>query len=164
MKNYFLILFVLVLQKSNLTAQVSDWLWAKGAGTVNTESSNGVCTDANGCSYITGSFQNANISFDSIVLTNQGGNDYFIAKYDGSGNVIWAQSAGGIYDEAGADIVSDASNNVYVTGYFSSPSITFGSFTLNSLNPGSLDIFIVKYNPSGNVVWAQCAGGTTPDG
>jgi len=46
---------------------------------------------------------------------------------------------------------------VYVTGQFSSSSITFGSTILP--NAGLGDIFLVKYDINGNVLWAKSAGG-----
>jgi hypothetical protein len=55
----------------------------------------------------------------------------------------------------------DAAGKPYVTGYFKSPTITFGSFTLT--NTGSEDLFLVKYDASGNVLWAKSAIGTESD-
>ena len=48
-----------------------------------------------------------------------------------------------------------------MTGFFSSPTITFGSYTL--IKNGDINIFIVKYDPSGNVIWAKSACGTNED-
>jgi hypothetical protein len=83
----------------------------------------------------------------------------FIVKYDPSGNVLWAKSAVGprfdIY------ISTDASGNILVTGEFTSPTITFGATTLT--NSGSYDIFVVKYDPSGNVLWAKSVAGERQD-
>ena len=82
-------------------------------------------------------------------------------KYDASGNVLWAKSAGGTsYDEAGGVSV-DANDDVLVTGYFFSATITFGATTLTNADNsgGTADIFIVKYDGSGNLLWAKRAGG-----
>jgi len=43
----------------------------------------------------------------------------------------------------------DTSGNVYMIGDFSSPTITFGSFTLINSGTGSNNIFIAKYNAGG---------------
>src|ERR1043166_8324856 len=74
---------------------------------------------------------------------------------------LWAKSAGGNYDDYGYSIIADASGNIIVTGSFRSPFIIFGTDTLT--NAGSLNIFIVKYDGSGNVLWAKSAGGTLDD-
>ena len=75
-------------------------------------------------------------------------------------NWQWAKSAGGSYYDYGVGIVEDGAGNSYVTGNFGSPSITFGSTTLtNADNTGNTsDMYIVKYDAGGNVVWAKGAG------
>lgn len=70
----------------------------------------------------------------------------------------WSRSAGGALSDTGPSIAVDGSGNTYMTGIFESPSITFGPYTL--LNSGSFDIFVVKYDPDGNVLWAASAAGT----
>jgi hypothetical protein len=80
-----------------------------------------------------------------------------------SPNWKWAKSAGGLADDFGNSITTDASGNVYVTGYFLSATITFGSYTLTNANTSSADFFIVKYDALGNVLWAKRAGGTLGD-
>ena len=110
---------------------------------------------------MTGAFYSSYITFGSTILTNRGGGDIFVVKYDPSGNVLWAKSAGETGGEWGLGISTDASGNIVVTGGFGSPSITFGSTILT--NGGIANIFVVKYDPSGNVLWAKSAGGTGDD-
>lgn len=49
----------------------------------------------------------------------------------------------------------DNNGDVIVTGYFTVDSIVFGNVTL--LNPNNTSMFVVKYDASGNVVWARAA-------
>jgi hypothetical protein len=137
-----------------------NFIWSKRAGGNNYDESFSIATDSTGHFYITGEFSSTTISFDSYVLTNaaiSNTEDFFIAKYDSSGNVIWAKSAGGYNNDEGLSIVADASGNSYVTGRFFSSSITFGSITLPLW--GSCNVFVVKYDPGGNVVWAKRPAG-----
>ncbi len=61
----------------------------------------------------------------------------------------WAKSNGGsVYDFA-QSISPDTNGNVYVTGGYAS-NVTFGSYTLT--NEG---VFVVKYDSTGNVIWAK---------
>jgi len=159
----FVVLFFLIVK--DISAQANDWIWAKGAGGISNDYSNAVCTDASGNVYATGTFQGSSITFGNFTLYNTGtGNlDIFVVKYDASGNVLWAKSGGGASMDYAYGICCDASGNVYITGWFRSPSVTFGIITLNnSDNAGNLnpaDIFIVKYDADGNLQWAQSAGG-----
>jgi hypothetical protein len=136
-------------------------LWAKSAAGSTYDGGVGISTDLSGNVFITGYFASGSITFGTTSLTNKGGSDIFIVKYDASGNVIWAKSAGGSGFDRGVGISTDASSNVFVTGYFSDYTGTFGTTTLN--NAGNPDIFIVKYDASGNVIWAKSAGGLGDD-
>ena len=135
--------------------------WAKSAGGTSSDWGAGISTDASGNVLVTGYFGSPSITFGTTTLTNAGTNDMFIVKYDASGNVLWAKSEGGTSYDYGYGISTDASGNVLVTGYFGSPSITFGTTTLT--NAGDADIFIVKYDASGNVLWAKSVGGTSAE-
>ena len=100
----------------------------------------------------------------SSTLTSTNGN-LFIAKYDASGNVLWAKSTAGAGDDGtGNSVSADAGGNVFVTGYFTSPTLTFGITTLTNAGGGGgsfpYDIFIAKYDAGGNVLWAKSVGGT----
>ena len=71
---------------------------------------------------------------------------------------LWAQSAGGIFNEArGERGVCDNNGHVIGAGTYSCPEITFGGITLQ--NNGGDDLFLVKMDTAGNVLWATGAGG-----
>ena len=55
--------------------------------------------------------------------------------------------------------VCDAAGNTFVTGFFSGQA-TFGTNVLTgSGGYGSDDVYLVKYDAAGNVLWARRAGG-----
>jgi hypothetical protein len=145
-------------------------VWAKAAIFA---SPNAITSDASGNLFITG-YYNGTALFDNLSLTNSNTNpsiintsDIFIVKYSAAGNALWAKKAGGIADVDGfhledwaTDISCDAIGNLYITGTFASPAITFGSTVLT--NPNSsyfLDqinkFFIAKYSPTGTALWAK---------
>jgi hypothetical protein len=138
-------------------------LWIKSAGGQSDDSMESISTDADGISLITGIFYSTSISFGATSLINAGLGDLFITKLDSSGNFIWAKSAGGISDDSGANIAIDGNGNVIVTGSFASPTITFGTITLINAYPFGSDIIVVKYDGSGNVLWAMSSGGDDTD-
>ena len=130
-------------------------LWAKRAGGTGNDNGWSVSADASGNAFVAGYFSSPKIIFGLDTLTRAGSNDMFIAKYDSNGNVLWAKRAGGTGDDESWSASADASGNVFVTGYFTSPKIIFGSDTLTHAG-----IFIAKYDANGNVLWAHSAGGT----
>ncbi|MBI4646145.1 MAG: T9SS type A sorting domain-containing protein [Bacteroidia bacterium] len=121
-----------------------DWLWAKSAGGSSNDYCESITTDVNNNVIVTGSFYSSTITFGTYTLTNAStdNSDIFIVKYDLSGNVLWAKSAGGGSSDDGSSITTDANNNVIVTGSFGSSTITFSSDTLT--NAGNYDIFVAK--------------------
>ena len=150
-------------------------IWVKGFGGNTAFNGNGTGTgiaiDGSGNLYITGLFTGTGMTFGSTTLTTNDTSAYsvgeiFITKLDGSGNVMWAKSAGGAVQEMPTGICVDASSNVFITGYFVSSVITFESTTLTSTNNSGLyadDVFIAKYNSSGSLQWAKIAGGSSLD-
>jgi hypothetical protein len=136
-------------------------LWAKRAGGTSYDVANCVTTDTKGNIIVAGVFQSSNITFGFTTLTNSGNWDIFIVKFSPSGNVIWAKKAGGSSGDMVYGVSADVNGNIIITGYFQSPTITFGTTTLT--NSGVYDVFVAKYDSLGNVIWANKAGGSSWD-
>lgn len=68
----------------------------------------------------------------------------------------WVRGVGGPSNDAFADMVMDATGNVYVTGEFGS-AVEIGNTTLTTF--GSLDILVAKFDAQGGLVWATHFGG-----
>lgn len=145
-----------------------NFVWAKPIGSAgdpfyDSHSCRAVSTDANGNSYITGSFSNT-VSFGSINLTSAGYSDIFVAKTDASGNFLWAKQIGSFYDtEEGQGITQDASGNIYVTGiYRGTTNFNTSGGIANLTTKGSVDVFVLKLDTYGNFISAVGLGGTGP--
>lgn len=137
--------------------------WVKSYGGYSNDKARAIAVDPAGNIYITGEISTT-ATFGSITVTSAGGEDIFIAKLDGNGNALWAMSAGSANDEGGKGICADATG-VYVTGYFSGTA-SFGASSLTSDNtvaPTFADVFLGKWDPSGNMVWLKQAGGDYDD-
>lgn len=144
-----------------LNCYSQNWIWAKGAYSMPGVAENigqSVCTDAYGNVIVTGYFNNSNIIFDSVQLTNPGLVNLFIAKYDSSGNVLWAKSALSFWVD-GNSVSTDKEGNIYVTGNCLDDTLTFDSLTVGA--PGFDNVFIAKFDPNGNILWAKLAGAPT---
>lgn len=75
-------------------------------------------------------------------------------------NYSWIFNAGGNGDDQATATATDASGNIFITGYFTG-TVSFGSTSLTSA--GDKDLFLVKLNSSGVVQWATKGGGTAAD-
>ncbi|MEO8148938.1 MAG: T9SS type A sorting domain-containing protein [Bacteroidia bacterium] len=159
--NFVLIAILICTFASNSFSQTPGWQWGRNAIGNDYDQGDAAATDLNGNVIVAGYYASDTLIFANDTLINSGiGNDeIYVAKYDSSGNVLWALSAGGSGDDKASAVATDASGNIYVTGYYYSPAITFGTYTLT--NAGVVgDIFIVKYDAQGNVLWAKGEGGT----
>ena len=72
----------------------------------------------------------------------------------------WVQNSGGESSDQAYCISSDNDGNVYVSGWFSG-NAHFGDIVLSS--EGGKDIFIAKYNSSGELLWVKKAWGAADD-
>ena len=124
-----------------------------------TATGNSICIDnLNNC-YITGKFSGT-ATFGTHNLTALGSQDIFVTKYDSSGNCIWAKRAGGDFtccysNDCGYAIATDNSGNIYFTGSIVD-TVDFDAFNfIASAN----DVFIAKYDTSGNALWVKQATG-----
>ncbi len=137
-------------------------VWARGAGGTGHDRGTAVATDASGNIYVTGYFESATITFDTITLNNLSMySDMFLAKYDAAGNIVWAKSAGSMYNDGANAIAVDDAGNILVAGYFQAASMSFDTTTIN--NQGNFDMFVVKYSSSGNVLWVDGRGGNNEE-
>ena len=87
---------------------------------------------------------------------NAGREDAFVAKYDSAGNPLWAQQLGTSGEDWGISVAVDASGNSYVAGS------TRGGLDGNT-SAGAYDLFLAKYDPSGNKQWTRQFGSATND-
>lgn len=133
-------------------------LWAKNTKSKKQDYGNSIAIDISNNIYLTGTYVSDTILFDFDTLYNtapvvSGIQNFFLAKYNSSGNLLWVKSA----DTAVGNCVAiDSYGNAIVTGYYGQTT-TFDGHSLSG--PGYTDIFLVKYDSSGNVLWAKSEGG-----
>lgn len=152
MKNLH-ITFILLLICHSTFGQTLQWI--KQLGSPNrVNDGNAIATDAAGNFYVTGRFQGTT-NFGGITLT-PAGIDIFVAKYNSLGALQWVKQAGGSGAfNYGYGIAVDNEGNVYVTGYIAAAT----DFSGTNLTPvGNNDVFVAKYNNSGDFQWVIHAG------
>jgi hypothetical protein len=126
--------------------------WARSAGSYESERSYGIAVKANGTSYITGYYGQTSDFSGSTLTYHGGGVDGFIAGYNASGTLVLLTNFYSEDYQAAYGIALDAANNIYITGLAEGYTV----FDNDTLTPhGSYDMFVAKYNSSGNVQWVR---------
>lgn len=152
-------LVLLATATAHIASAQVQWGWARNGVGDGYDQALAVATDPAGNVIAAGNFTSDSIRFGAITLQNHtpGDDDLYVVKYDAAGNVLWARSAGAALDDKATAVTTDADGNVYLAGYFYSPTITIGTYTFtNAGNVG--DILVVKYDPDGTVLWATREG------
>ncbi|HTB32465.1 MAG TPA: T9SS type A sorting domain-containing protein [Bacteroidia bacterium] len=140
------------------------WLWAKdGSGTGNGEGFS-VAIDREDNAFLTGYILGSQKFGSDSVNCNPYPGNAFLVKYDKNGNALWAKApTSSLHSNSKADVVAtDSKGNSFISGFFTD-TVNFGGYPLFTKNyvVGNVgDIFLAKYDPNGNVLWAKA--GITP--
>jgi len=141
--------------------------WVKQIGGTSFDSGKSIALDITGNVYLTGSFiGSVDFNHGSAVkiFTSLGSTDIFVSKFDSEGNFIWAKQMGGNSDDEGFYLCVDGSGSTYVTGsFFTTCNLDPGVSNSNVTSNGQVDIFISKFDQSGNFVWGKAFGGIRVD-
>ncbi len=164
MKKY-LSSFVFLLSVLQVFAQTEEWEWCRSFGGIGTDEITCSVLDNYGNTFFAGYFYKE-LDLDNYNLNANGDYDAFVAKIDVDGNILWAKSIGGGYNEDNivpdyaVDIFIDRSGNACLTGIVHSCS-NIDTFSLK--NTASSDIFFIKMNPEGKILLADSFGNESND-
>ncbi|QSB26135.1 T9SS type A sorting domain-containing protein [Flavobacterium sp. CLA17] len=127
--------------------------WEKKYGGTGNDFARSIQQTADGGYMIAGS----TTSNDGDVSGNHGGADYWIVKLDAAGTIAWQKTYGGTsYDKA--ESIRQTSDGGYImVGY------AYSNNGDVSGNHGEADIWIVKIDATGTIVWQKSLGGTRDD-
>jgi hypothetical protein len=85
-------------------------------------------------------------------------------KTTSDGDLLWAHQLGGDNSDWVSSVATDSEGNIYATGGFSAEvdEVDFdpGPGVANLTSIGSRDAYLVKYTPSGDLVWVKQWGGS----
>ena len=96
-------------------------------------------------------------SDDFDISNTNGSYDFWVVKVDSFGNLIWEKSFGGEGIEVSYDIAKTSDNGFVVVG---------NTFSTNGdilLNHGESDMWMIKLDEEGNLIWEQTYGGSQFD-
>ena len=84
--------------------------------------------------------------------------DYHVIKFDSNFNIVWNKVYGGSKRDYAEGIIEDSQGNLLVIGESES---TNGDIEKNN---GDFDIFLIKINRDGNIIWSKNYGGSGYEG
>ncbi len=148
-----IISLLFLINFSTISGQLSfDWVKTAGAGSTWADIGRAIAVDDDNNIIIGGQIA-GNAQFDHITINTIDHQDFFVAKYDMNGDVLWVHGGGS--DEPGAhgydfvdDVEIDPNGNIYISGYIARNA----TFQSQEFQPGK-GAFICKMDPDGNLLW-----------
>jgi hypothetical protein len=126
-------------------------LWMSQFGTNGSDVGRGLAADGAGGFFLTG---NTNRNLVAGSGASMGGNDIFLARYDGAGQRYWIVQLGTALDDIGRAVIGDGAGGVYLTGD------TTGALVSSA---GERDAFLARYDAFGTQLWIRQIGTSADD-
>ncbi|MCC6816750.1 MAG: SBBP repeat-containing protein [Saprospiraceae bacterium] len=166
MKSYVFLLFFFLFAKS-ICSQEVIYSWVHSFGSTGIDAGNVILTDSKN-SVITCGYFRDQIDFDpgseELFLKSNGSADAFVTKLNQNSEVEWALHFGGKQIDQATAMAIDHENNIIVAGTFRE------GMDLTNLSPGLIltslafnDIFILKFNHRGILLWGTSLHGSLDD-
>jgi len=132
-----------------------------------------ICTDEQGNLIVFGFFHSDTMTIGGVTLANPafvgvtlGNQCIFLAKFSADGRLLWIKTGQSVFNPSGdylhpGGMALDASGNIYCASTFTKRTYLVPPYTLFNANDTSEtnDIFLLKYNPNGQLIWARSYGG-----
>ena len=152
---------------STYVAKLSEqgaFIWVKpgGGGANDFARGLGLKLDNEGNVIGTGFFSGT-LNMNGKSLSSKGGQydfDAYIIKINSNGNTAWLRGLGGDGLDQGTAVNVSKTGELYVCGFFGETQ-TFANKAVNS--KGLSDVFVVKVDTGGNVLWLAEGGGAGSD-
>ncbi|MEO9512994.1 MAG: hypothetical protein ABJN84_13900 [Flavobacteriaceae bacterium] len=124
-------------------------VWRRYFGGTNNDRAHGVVQADDG-GFVMAGFSESD---DFDISNTKGSYDFWVVKVDENGTMLWEKSLGGTGIEISYDIAKTADGAYAITGN------TFSSDTDVSRNNGESDVWVIKIDDNGNLVWEKSFGG-----
>jgi len=131
-----------------------ETVWKKTFGGSDGDYGISITTTTDGGYVLTGVTSSNDGDFSGM---NKGGRDIFVMKLNSNGDIVWKKTFGGSKLDWGQSITTtnDERSGYVLTGYTNSKD---GDFS--GMGKGNDDIFVIKLNSSGDIVWKKTYGGS----
>lgn len=169
-------IYTIVIVLFTTSAFTQSWNWANRAGNNGPDYITNICNDNSGFCYAgmtSWGSPGGLVTFNNDEFYLNGDRDFFIIKYNTSGDEIWIKQFGGPYAIGSSHpedcrdaiynlLYCQTTNTIIAFGNFASY-CNFGTITLNAWEYDDQDIYVAKFDLNGNCIWAKKAGGSGRD-
>jgi hypothetical protein len=141
-------------------------LWGRAIGGSGFDRAQRVATLSDGSVVVVGEYQGT-VDFDpgpgQLLLTNDPFEvRTFILRLNADGDLVWAYNLGN--GTLPFKVIVDTEDRIYAGGYFQGVTdLDPGPGVLQTISNGGSDPWVVKLNPSGELIWARSFGGPAFD-
>jgi hypothetical protein len=125
-------------------------IWRRYFGGTNNDRSYSALQTSNGGFLMVGSSE----SVDFDIVDHKGSYDLWAVRLDADGNKLWTKTFGGTEIDGGWSVTKTTDGNYIIVGDARSSDMDV------STSYGGGDLWAVKFNDSGNMIWNKSYGGT----
>lgn len=115
-----------------------------------------IASDGSGSLYVCGTFIVASVDFGGGPVNGKGGEDIYLVKLGGAGELLWVKTFGGANKDFCRGVAGDGSGGVFMVGGFSSADLDLGGGVLP--HGGGTDILLARFDGDGEHVWSSSYG------
>jgi len=144
------------------TVLPQDCQWSSSAGGALSDVANGIISDQNGNTFISGSTRSNPCYFQTDTIIRGS----FLVKYNSSGTEEWViefksynPSSGNILSSISGIDFDTINDHILITGNF----YNYLDLPDTTLHGNGLTVFLVKMDTDGHTIWARTAGGSGDD-
>lgn len=135
--------------------KIGDNPWAKRLGSALDDEVADIAVDGNDHLLLAGTYWIEG-DFDTLkLLAKRNPKAGFIAKFNENGQVLWAKSLDGGALKGITKVAYDLDNQIFLTGFFSDSLFLADTILVAK---GKTDLFVAKFNTTGDFCWAARAG------
>ncbi len=154
MKTFYLSLLMIIAN-----SLWGTWDWATSLGGTGMSRIWDITSGANSDIYVCGDFTDS-LRVNGSYLPGFGLADSFVICYEASGALQWAKSWGSTDEDVALGVGVDSFGATYVGGYFIGDLAIQGQSVSSN---GMWDVYLLKLDPTGNLVWLRSFGGPLND-
>lgn len=141
-----------------------NFQWVQAWGGTGSESVNAIVVSSEDDLYVDSTF-GGTVDIDPGVgttnVTEAGGGDTLLSKFDSDGNFLWGKAIGGTGFDWGKGSIVDGGGSVYTIGYFpSTADFNPGDGVDSVSSQGGADAYIAKFSSGGDYQFVKTFGGS----